>query len=135
MALTPNKIPKVVASDFFKDLTIIPGKEDIARKLNENAIKESIKNIVLTNKGERPFQPAFGCDLDKLLFEGATPQTYDLIKTVVTDAIETFEPRCDLLGVDVLGDIDSNQVYVTILFRIINTDNPVSFNILLDRTR
>jgi len=135
MAFTPNKIPKILASDFFKDLTIIPGKEDISRKLNENAIKESIKNIVLTNKGERPFQPQFGCDLDKLLFESATPQTFDLIKSVVTDAIETYEPRCDLMSVDVLGDIDSNQVYVTIMFRIINTDNPVSFNILLDRTR
>ena len=135
MASTPNKIKRIVASDFFKDLTVIPGKEDISRKLNENAIKESIKNIILTNKGERPFQPGFGCDLDKLLFENATPQTFDLIKTVVEEAIDLYEPRCDLLGVDVLGDIDSNQVYVTILFRLINTDNPVSFQVLLDRTR
>lgn len=135
MASTPNKIKRIVASDFFKDLTVIPGKEDIARKLNENAIKESIKNIILTNKGERPFQPGFGCDLDKLLFDNATPQTFDLIKTVVEESIELYEPRCDLLGVDVLGDIDSNQVYVTILFRLINTDNPVSFQVLLDRTR
>ena len=135
MSLTPNKIPKILASDFHKDLTIVPGKEDISRKLNENAIKESIRNIILTNKGERPFQPTLGCDLNKLLFEGATPQTFDLIKKVVRNAIETYEPRCELLGVDVLGDIDSNQVYVTILFRIINTDNPVSFNVLLDRTR
>ena len=135
MATTPNKIKRIVASDFFKDLTVIPGKEDISRKLNENAIKESIKNIILTNKGERPFQPGFGCDLDKLLFENATPQTFDLIKTVVEEAIDLYEPRCDLLGVDVLGDIDSNQVYVTILFRLINTDNPVSFQVLLDRTR
>ena len=135
MALTPNSISRIVAADFHKDMTIVPGKEDLARKMNEQAVKESIRNIVLTNKGERPFQPQFGCDLDKLLFENATPQTFDLIKSVVTDAIETYEPRCDLLSVDVLGDIDSNQVYVTIMFRIINTDNPVSFNILLDRTR
>lgn len=135
MPLVNSMRNKIIASDFFKDLTIIPGKEDISRKLNENAIKESIKNIVLTNKGERLFQPQFGCDLNKLLFDSATPQTFDLIKTVVSDAIEQYEPRCDLLGVDVLGDIDSNQVYVTILFRIINTDNPVSFDILLDRTR
>ena len=135
MPLVNSMRNRIIASDFFKDLTIIPGKEDISRKLNENAIKESIKNIVLTNKGERLFQPQFGCDLNKLLFDNATPQTFDLIKTVVSDAIEQYEPRCDLLGVDVLGDIDSNQVYVTILFRIINTDNPVSFDILLDRTR
>jgi len=135
MPLVNSMRNRIIASDFFKDLTIIPGKEDISRKLNENAIKESIKNIVLTNKGERLFQPQFGCDLNKLLFDSATPQTFDLIKTVVSDAIEQYEPRCDLLGVDVIGDIDSNQVYVTILFRIINTDNPVSFDILLDRTR
>ena len=57
MALTPNKIARTVAADFHKDMTTVPGKEDLARKINEAAVKESIRNIVLTNRGERPFQP------------------------------------------------------------------------------
>ena len=135
MALTPRRIPRVTAADFHKNLQIIPGKEDLARKVNEEAVKESIRNLVLTNKGERPFQPQLGCDVRKLLFENITPQTFDLIQTVITDTIEQYEPRCELLGVDVFGDIDSNAVDIKIVFRLINTDTPTSFNIILDRIR
>lgn len=135
MALTPNKIPRVISADFHKDLRVIPGKEDLARKVNEQTIKESIRNIILTNKGERPFQPNFGCDVRKLLFENATMQTFDLIKSVIQDAIDQYEPRCDLLAVDVIGDADSNIVDIGIVFRLINTDTPTSFNIILDRVR
>jgi len=135
MALSPKRIPRVTAADFHKNLQIIPGKEDLARKVNEQAVKESIRNLVLTNKGERPFQPQLGCDVRKLLFENITPQTFDLIQTVITDTIEQYEPRCELLGVDVFGDIDSNAVDIKIVFRLINTDTPTSFNIILDRIR
>lgn len=135
MALTPNKIARTVAADFHKDMTTVPGKEDLARKINEAAVKESIRNIVLTNRGERPFQPEFGCDVRKMLFENATMQTFDLVKTVIQDAIDLYEPRCELMGVDVTGDVDSNAINITIVFRLINTDTPTKFNIILNRVR
>ena len=135
MALTPNKIARTVAADFHKDMTTVPGKEDLARKINEAAVKESIRNIVLTNRGERPFQPEFGCDVRKMLFENATMQTFDLVKTVIQDAIDLYEPRCELMGVDVTGDIDSNAINIAIVFRLINTDTPTKFNIILNRVR
>jgi len=135
MALTPNNISRIVAADFHKDMTIVPGKEDLARKMNEQAVKESIRNIVLTNKGERPFQPELGCNVRKMLFDNATPQTFDLVKTVIQDAIDLYEPRCELMGVDVTGDIDSNAINISIVFRLINTDTPTKFNIILDRVR
>ncbi len=135
MALTPNNISRIVAADFHKDMTIVPGKEDLARKMNEQAVKESIRNIVLTNKGERPFQPELGCNVRKMLFDNATPQTFDLVETVVYDAIDLYEPRCELMGVDVTGDIDSNAINISIVFRLINTDTPTKFNIILDRVR
>lgn len=135
MALTPNKIARTVAADFHKDMTTVPGKEDLARKINEAAVKESIRNIVLTNRGERPFQPEFGCDVRKMLFENATMQTFDLVKTVIQDAIDLYEPRCDLMGVDVTGDVDSNAINIAIVFRLINTDTPTKFNIILNRVR
>jgi phage baseplate assembly protein W len=135
MALTPNKIARTVAADFHKDMTTVPGKEDLARKINEAAVKESIRNIVLTNRGERPFQPEFGCDVRKMLFENATMQTFDLVKTVIQDAIDLYEPRCELMGVDVTGDVDSNAINIAIVFRLINTDTPTKFNIILNRVR
>jgi phage baseplate assembly protein W len=135
MALTPNKIARTVAADFHKDMTTVPGKEDLARKINEAAVKESIRNIVLTNRGERPFQPEFGCDVRKMLFENATMQTFDLVKTVIQDAIDIYEPRCELMGVDVTGDVDSNAINIAIVFRLINTDTPTKFNIILNRVR
>ena len=135
MALTPNKIARTVAADFHKDMTTVPGKEDLARKINEAAVKESIRNIILTNRGERPFQPEFGCDVRKMLFENATMQTFDLVKTVIQDAIDIYEPRCELMGVDVTGDVDSNAINIAIVFRLINTDTPTKFNIILNRVR
>ena len=135
MAVTPNSTPNVVAADFHADLTIVPGKKDIARKVNESAIKESIKNIVLTNKGERPFQPNFGCDIRQMLFENVTIQTIEVAKSIIRQAIENYEPRCSVLGVDILGDIDTNAIEVKIVFKVINNDNPSTFSVILNRVR
>jgi len=132
---TAASIKEIISSDFHKDLSLVPGKGDIARKSNEEAVKESIKNLVLTGRGERPFQPDLGCDVRELLFENATPQTLELMKTTIENVIKTYEPRCNLIGVDVTGAIDSNTISITIVFTLINTLEPVSFNIILDRIR
>jgi phage baseplate assembly protein W len=135
MAFTPNSTKVITAADFHADLTVVPGKLDIARKVNESAIKESIKNIVLTNKGERPFNPNFGCDIRKILFENVTTQTINVAKTLIREAIETYESRCTVLAVDITGDIDSNAIQIDIVFQVINNDNPTSFSIILNRVR
>ena len=132
---TAASIKEIISSDFHKDLSLVPGKGDIARKSNEEAVKESIKNLVLTGRGERPFQPDLGCDVRELLFENATPQTLELMKTTIENVIKTYEPRCNLIGVDVTGAVDSNTITITIVFTLINTLEPVSFNIILDRIR
>ena len=90
---------------------------------------------MLTGRGERPFQPDLGCDVRELLFENATPQTLELMKTTIENVIKTYEPRCNLIGVDVTGAVDSNTISITIVFTLINTLEPVSFNIILDRIR
>ena len=95
---TAASIKEIISSDFHKDLSLVPGKGDIARKSNEEAVKESIKNLVLTGRGERPFQPDLGCDVRELLFENATPQTLELMKTTIENVIKTYEPRCNLIG-------------------------------------
>jgi|SRR6056300_588345 len=132
---SPDTTKQVISSDFHRDLSLVPGKGMLARKVNEESIKESIRNLVLTNRGERPFQPDLGCDVRQLLFENITPQTIELIKSTVKATIEAYEPRCNLIGVDVTGAADSNELAITIVFTLINTVEPVSFNIVLDRVR
>jgi len=135
MAITPLTKKRVIYSDFDKQLTQHPVSEDIARKTNENAVKESIKNLVLTDRGERPYQPNLGCDVRQLLFEPFTEQTRSAIKTLITQTIENYETRANLIGVDVYGDIDSNELNVSIVFNVINNEEPVTLEFVLNRIR
>ena len=135
MASTPARINQTISSDFHRDLTVVPGKADLARKVNEEAIKESIKNLVLTNKGERPFQPTLGCDVRRLLFENITPQTLIVIENTIKDTIDAYEPRCNLIAVDATSAIDTNDITITIVFSLINSSEPITFSLILDRVR
>ncbi len=75
MALTPITRNKDFFSDFESNLERIPGREDIARRVNEQAVRDSIKNLVLTDRGERLFQPDIGCDIRGSLFENIDQNT------------------------------------------------------------
>ena len=135
MAITPLTKKREIYSDIGKDLLLNPVSSDVSRKINEEAIKESIKNLVLTDRGERLFQPNVGCDIRAMLFENFTQETVDTMRNMITETIQTYEPRCDLLGVDVTGRIDSNQISVIITFAVINNEEPVTLEILLNRIR
>jgi phage baseplate assembly protein W len=112
-----------------------PISRDISRKFDENAIKQSIKNIILTKNFERPFHSNIGSQISSLLFEPITPMTSAMIKKTVANTINSYEPRINLLDVSVLLSPDNSGVYVTIVFRIINTSTPISVNMFLERTR
>jgi phage baseplate assembly protein W len=134
--LTPTTRRKPeIYSDFHKDMTQSPINFDLARKIDEEAVKESIRNLILTDRGERLFQPDIGSDVRKMLFENITNATIELIKDLVSTTIRNFEPRVNLIGVDVLTSIDSLQVDVIITFNIINRLEPITFVITLDRAR
>ena len=139
MAITPltpltRRKPETY-SDFFKDLTISPINNDLARKVDEESVKESIKNLVLTNRGERLFQPNLGCDVRKLLFDNIGPDTIVIAKEMIKNVLEAYEPRADVIGVDVIGDLDKNAVTINIVYSVINREEPLSLSITLDRVR
>ena len=71
MATSPLS-SKVLYSDFFTNLDNNPVSEDVAVKTNENAIRQSIRNLLMTNRGERPFQPDLGGNITAMLFENTT---------------------------------------------------------------
>ena len=124
-----------IFSDFDLNFGAHPATGDVSMKYDENAIKQSIKNLVMTNHYERHFHPEIGSQVKGLLFEPATPMLEITLKQAITNTINTFEPRVNLIDVKVLLSPDSNQLYVTIEFTIINTTRPVTMSLILERTR
>jgi uncharacterized protein len=133
--ISPLKRKRVLYSDFFKDLTVNPISGDLALRTNEEAIKESMKNLILTNRGERLFQPNIGSDVMASLFENATPVTLKILEERVRDVINNFEPRVSIIDVDVTSLYDDNRVQVTIYFYVKNREDPLSVDVFIDRVR
>lgn len=109
----------------------------MTRLVNEEAVKRSIKNILLTDYYERRFRPKFGANIRKYLFENITPLTLKAIQSDVTMAIGTYEPRARIIDIKVSAPSDSNEVDITVTFTTINRLEPitVSANISLNRVR
>jgi phage baseplate assembly protein W len=112
-----------------------PVSKDVSKKYDENAIKQSIRNIILTKNFERPFRSDIGSQISALLFEPITPMLSALMKKTIENTIAAYEPRVNLLDVSVLLSPDNNGVYVTIVFTIVNTSTPISVDMFLERTR
>ena len=126
---------RVIYSDFTNDLDFNPVSEDVAVKLNENSIKQSIKNILFTDRGERFFQPNLGGNIRAMLFENITPQLLVSMKQQITSTIKSHEPRCNLIDVVLSAAEDENGVYVSIVFIVINKQEPVVLEVVLERVR
>ncbi len=135
MALTPRTRSNEFFSDFTREFDSIPGRTDLARLVNENAVKESIFNLIMTDRGERLFQPNVGCDIRGSLFENIDPNTILILKENIKTTINTYEPRCNLKDVEISGNIDTNELKVKIVFSVINSSALTSFSIDLKRAR
>jgi len=124
-----------VFSDIDIGFTAHPVTSDMSRKLNENAINQSLRNLILTRNFERPFHSEIGSQVRALLFELANPMTAVKLQKSIENVINNFEPRVNLLGVDVIDQSENNAYSVTITYAIVNTTQPVQLNLVLERTR
>jgi phage baseplate assembly protein W len=122
-------------SDLDLNFTAHPVTGDISRLYDENAIKRSVRNLLQTNNFERPFHSEIGSQIRALLFEPASPVLNTMLKRVIADTITTFEPRVVVNSVTVSSNADNNSLNVTLIFTIVNTVNPVTMNVVLQRTR
>jgi len=95
-----------------------PATKDIAKLKDVEAVKRSVRNLILTNRFERPFHPEIGSDIRALLFENMTPTIQTLLTDRIRDVLQTYEPRAVLNDVIVSGDIDKNQYGATIKFYV-----------------
>ena len=109
---------------------------DINKKLDVNAVKQSIKTLLLTQSGEKPFHPEIGSGIRELLFEPLSPVTAFVLSQKVEDVIENFEPRARLVGVRALPDLDRNSYEISIEFYVQNAPTElVDTTVLLERLR
>ena len=122
-------------SDLDLDFLSHPTTNDIVKKKDVEAIKRSVRNLILTNKFERPFHPEIGSDITATLFEIVSPTTAIVLQSAIREVLTNFEPRVRLIDISVLGDIDKNGYYVTIKFQPINTPDPVKIDLFLERLR
>jgi len=122
-------------SDLDFNFTKLEGNRDVARKYDDNAIKAAVKHLVLTRNYERPFHSEVGSPIKALMFENAGPMLNVMLERAISDVINNFEPRVVLLSVDVNSNPDNNAVYVTITFRIAQTQRPITLDLILQRTR
>ena len=97
------------------------GSGDVNRITDVEAVKRSVRNLVLTNFYEKPFHPEIGSGVRDMLFENMSPLTAVVLAKKVEDVIENFEPRARLVGVRALPNLDRNEYEVTIEFFVVNT--------------
>ena len=126
-----NRIYKDLNMSFTKN----PATKDVARLFDIQAIKRSVKNIILTKKYERPFNPDFGCNLRGFLFENLTEPMVVIIKDRVAMAIEKYEPRVSVEDVVVKNSSDPNGINIQVSFLINGVEAPVTVSTFLQRVR
>lgn len=108
---------------------------DVTKKFNEDAIIQSLKNLVLTYFGEKPFNPEFGTNVSGSLFEIMDEISAREMRTSIANVISGYEPRVDVRSLSVDFVMDQYAVEIVIVFRIKNLPDPVKINIILRRTR
>jgi phage baseplate assembly protein W len=122
-------------SDFLTDLTPHPNTMDLVKVRNVDAVKRSIRNLILTDRYERLMAPNVGSNIKKLLFEPFSGPVANLIKQYVIETIGNFEPRAKVIKVETTPN-DINQSYrVDVYFYVINIPDPVSLTVTLYRVR
>jgi phage baseplate assembly protein W len=122
-------------TDFLDNFDSHPVTNALAKVVNENSIKQSIRNLILTDLGERLFQPTIGSNIKHALFEPNDIVTAENITSFVKSTITQNEPRAVLLSVNVYPNPDQYTFNVNIIFSIINNNTPIQLNVILKRVR
>lgn len=108
---------------------------DIGKKLNANAIKQSVKSLLLTKPHEKPFHPDKGSELEKYLFEPMMPGIEISITKSIELMLENYEPRVQIISIDVNPQYDSNYYSMTLRYNIIGINEPQELTANLTRLR
>lgn len=127
------------SAQIYKDINLSfarhPLTGDIAFLTDVEAVKRSVRNLINTSFYERPFHPEIGSDVRSILFEPVSPPVANVLQRNIEDVVRNFEPRAELISVDVVPNIDANAYAATIKFYVVNSPTAVEVNIFLERLR
>lgn len=126
---------KEVYSDIDHAFLSHPISGKLTRKTNREAVKQSVKSLILTDFYERPFKPDIGCGIRSLLFENFHPAITEEMKVAIEEVISNYEPRASIISVDMNARPDSHAMSASIVFSIINDAEPIVLDVILERIR
>ena len=123
----------------YKDLDLNfrahPVTKDVVKRTGNAAIIGAVRNLILTNLYEKPFQPTFGSRVRGLLFEDVSFITANILQTEISNVIVNFEPRVSVDAIRVQANPEQNRYDITIRFFINNLEAPVTINFFLEKVR
>ena len=124
----------------FKDLSVTfkkhPVTDDLVTVKDTAAITQSITALLLTMKGERPFQPQLGCGIQNVLFEPLDYGSAGIIRSEIRDVLNRYEPRISVDSIVCTPDDLNNGYEVELSYTIVGRDDaPVAVEFFLERTR
>lgn len=124
-----------IYSDFLVNFNSHPNTGNLMKKIDVEAVKRAIRNLLLTDKGERMFNAKFGSNIRKILFEQADTFSKDQLKSFIEEAITNYEKRAQLEKVVVAVGNDEITYIVDVYFKVINNQTVYNLQIKLDRVR
>lgn len=126
---------RIVYSDITVNLDVHPDTGDLFLITNENAIKQSLKNLILTQVYERLYDPSFGGNLKRSLFELMTADELVVLKTQIENSIQNQEPRVQLITINLEADYAADGVNITLTYAINNLPGVFHLTQFVDRIR
>ena len=109
--------------------------KDLKLKEGENAIKQSIQNLLLTNQFEKPFQPTVYSGIYSYLFDNFDSNTVDNLKTAIQNTINNYDPRINIDNLEVVADEDSGRIFINFSFGISNSEITKNVEFFIERLR
>ena len=124
----------------YSDLDLFFGKKTVGSDINKvtdiQAVKRSVRNLILLNTYDKPFHPEIAGGVREMLFEPMTPIIAQIIARKVEDVIDNFEPRARLVGVRAIPDLDRNAYDLSVHFYVVNAPTElVDLSVMLERLR
>lgn len=137
MALKPIEFKKDAYSKSYRDIATSfarnPITKDVGSVINENSIKQALKNMILTRRGERLFNPNSGSEVYASLFEPLDPFMMDLIRSEILNTIQNYEMRIQVISLEVIPIYENNSLQVILTYRIVG--EPISYEVDFILTR
>ncbi len=127
------------ATRIYKDLDLDFGRNRVTNDINKltdvEAVKRSVRNLIMTRHYERPFHPELGSGIRDMLFEPITPLTAISLQRKVEEVLLNFEPRVQIVDISAKPYVDKNSYHLTIMFYVVGSTAPVTVETFLERLR